>query len=73
MKFSLYFQVSNRRGVGKKNQKLIVGRVGILGGLEKSENFKSGERIGFETAFFFPFLIIKTTVLRTFVYTVKVK
>ena len=71
MKFSLYFQVSNRRGVGKKNQKLIVGRVGILGGLEKSE--KSGERIGFETAFFFPFLIMKTTVLRTFVYTVKVK
>ena len=54
--------------------------VRIVERLEKSENFNSqgsrGERGvggGFEIAFFFPFITMKTTVLTTFVYTVKVK
>ena len=42
------------------------------GGLEKTENFNSREGNGFYIAFFSPFLTMKTAVLRTFVYTVKV-
>ena len=48
------------------------GGVGIVGSWEKTENFNS-QRVGFSIAFFFPFLTMKTTVWRTFVYTVKVK
>ena len=47
-----YSEVSNRRGVWtsrgrwKKDQKPIVGEVGIVGGLEKTENFNS-RKVGF--------------------------
>ena len=66
----------NSRGGWKKYQKLIVGgKVGIVGGLEKTKNFNSrrGWLLNFLIAFFFPFLTMKTAVLRTLVYTVKVK
>ena len=70
--------VWNRRGGWKKYPMLIAGEVGIVGGLEKTESFNSrgeggGGRGGFYIDFFFLFLIMKTTVLRKFVYTVKVK
>ena len=45
----LYSKVSNRQGVWnsrsgwKKYQKLIVGGIGIVGGLEKTANFNSRE------------------------------
>ena len=44
-------------------------------GVEKPENFSIwGEvGVGFSIAFFFPFLIMKTTLSRIFVYTVKVE
>ena len=49
-----------------------------MGGLEKTESFNSqgwggGGGLAFKLHFFSPFLTIKTTVLRTFVYAVKVK
>ena len=62
----------NSRGAWKKYQKLIIGVVRIVGGLEKTENFNN-RGVGFQTVFFFPFLTMKTTGLRTFVYTRKVK
>ena len=48
----LYSKVSNRQGVWnsgsgwKKYQKLIVEGIGIVGGLEKTENFNSQGRMG---------------------------
>ena len=63
------------RGGWKKYQKLIVRGVGIVGGVEKPENFSIwGEvGVGFSIASFLPFLIMKTTLSRIFVYTVKVE
>ena len=41
--------------------------------LEKSEDFNDQVGVTFKLLFFFSFLTMKTTVLRTFEYTVKVK
>ena len=60
----------NSRGDWKKYQRLIVGGIGIVGVVEKIVAVGGG---GGSIAFFFPFLTMKTTVLRTFVYTVKAK
>ena len=46
------------------------------GGLEKTENFNSqggGGGVGFYIAFLFPFATMKTIVLRTFGYAIKIK
>ena len=69
-----YSKVSNRwgvwisRGGWKKYQKLIVWGLREGGGLEYR-----GVGLAFKIAFFFPFVTMKTTVFRTFAYTVKVK
>ena len=66
----MYSKVSNRRGVWnsrggwKKYQKLIVGGGG---GGEKTENFNNrGGGWLFLNCFFFPFLTMKTTVIKNF-------
>ena len=83
-KNNAYFHVSNR-GCGIVGVVGKISKTNIWGhwnsrGLEKTESFNSwggggggGGGGGFFIVFFFFFLTMETTVLRTFVYAVKVK